>query len=96
MNSTFNSALTLLLKDRYSVSESTRANYARGEDIFDPVMPLGVAFPNTTEEVSKIVKLCNNHLVPIVPFGMGSSLEGHVLGNAQGIAVSLERMNKIE
>ena len=95
MNSTFNSALTLLLKDRYSVSESTRANYARGEDIFDPVMPLGVAFPNTTEEVSKIVKLCNNHLVPIVPFGMGSSLEGHVLGNAQGIAVSLERMNKI-
>ena len=56
---------------------------------------MGVAFPETTEEVSKIVKICNTYSIPIVPFGMGSSLEGHVLGNKKGITVSLEKMNKI-
>ena len=92
---TFNNELTALLADRYSISESARNNHARGEDIFDPVLPLGVAFPNTTEEVSRIVIICNNHSVPIVPFGMGTSLEGHVLGNEKGITVSLEKMNSI-
>ena len=92
---TFNKELTALLADRYSISESARNNHARGEDIFDPVLPLGVAFPNTTEEVSRIVIICNNHSVPIVPFGMGTSLEGHVLGNEKGITVSLEKMNSI-
>ena len=91
----FNNELISLLAERYSVSESTRINHARGEDIFDPVLPIGVAFPNTTEEVSKIVKLCNNNFVPIVPFGTGTSLEGHVLGNENGITISLENMSNI-
>ena len=60
---TLNNELISLLAERYSVSESTRINHARGEDIFDPVLPIGVAFPNTTEEVSKIVKLCNNNFL---------------------------------
>ena len=92
---TFNAELTSLLSDRYSISESIRTNHARGEDIFDPVLPLGVAFPKTTEEVSKIVKICNDNSVPIVPFGTGTSLEGNVLGNEKGITVSLENMNNI-
>ena len=92
---TFNTELTSLLEERYSNSESARNNHARGEDIFDPILPLGVAFPNTTEEVSQIVKVCNNHFIPIVPFGMGTSLEGNVLGNEKGITVSLEKMNNI-
>ena len=92
---TINDELVSLLKGRYSISESTRTNHARGEDIFDPVLPMGVAFPTTTDEVSQIVKICNSHSVPIVPFGMGSSLEGHVLGNEKGITVSLEKMNNI-
>ena len=92
---TFNNELASLLADRYSTSESIRANYARGEDIFDPVLPLGIAFPETTEEVSKIVKICNNTSVPIVPFGTGTSLEGHVLGNENGITISLENMSNI-
>ena len=54
---TFNKELTTLLSDRYSISEAARNNHAKGEDIFDPVLPLGVAFPNTTEEVSQIVKV---------------------------------------
>ena len=49
---TVNNYFKSLLAERYSISESTRINYARGEDVFEPVLPLGVAFPNTTEEVS--------------------------------------------
>ena len=45
---TFNNELTAFLSDRYSISEAARNNHARGEDIFDPILPLGVAFPNTT------------------------------------------------
>ncbi len=87
--------LTLLLKDRISLSESTRTNFARGEDTYDPVLSQAVVFPETNEEVSKILKLCNSHKVPVVPFGTGTSLEGHVVGNDKGITLSLEKMNKV-
>ena len=87
--------LSSLLNDRFSLSESTRANYARGEDAYDPVLSQAVVFPNTNEEISKIIKLCNQHKVPIVPFGTGTSLEGHAVGNKEGITLSLENMNKI-
>tara|TARA_Y100001970_G_scaffold233432_1_gene291009 strand:- start:1516 stop:2892 length:1377 start_codon:yes stop_codon:yes gene_type:complete len=87
--------LTLLLKDRISLSESTRTNFARGEDTYDPVLSQAVVFPETNEEVSNILKLCNSHKVPVVPFGTGTSLEGHVVGNEKGITLSLEKMNKV-
>ena len=84
-----------ILGDRFSESESVRTNYSRGEDIFDPVLPQAVVFPNNNEEISKIVKLCNDNNVPVTPFGTGTSLEGHALGNKDGITISLENMNKI-
>ena len=87
--------LTSLLSNRFSVSQSTRANYARGEDTYDPVLSQAVVFPETNEEVSGILKLCNDHKVPVVPFGTGTSLEGNVVGNDKGITISLEKMNKI-
>ena len=52
----FITQMSSLLNDRFSVSESVRSNYSKGEDIFDPVLPFGVAFPNSTEEVSNILK----------------------------------------
>ena len=84
-----------ILGDRFSESESVRTNYSRGEDIFNPVLPQAVVFPNNNEEISKIIKLCNDNNVPITPFGTGTSLEGHALGNKDGITISLENMNKI-
>ena len=87
--------LSNILKERVSFSEGTRANYARGEDTYDPVLSQAVVFPETNEEVSQILKLCNKHKVPIVPFGTGTSLEGHVVGNENGITISLEKMNKV-
>ena len=74
---------------------STRTNYSRGEDTYDPVLSKAVIFPKTNEEVSTILKLCNEKKVPIVPFGTGTSLEGNVVGNLDGITISLEKMNKI-
>ena len=84
-----------ILGDRFSVSDSVRTNYSHGEDIFDPVLSQAVVFPNNNEEISKILKLCNDNKVPITPFGTGTSLEGHALGNKDGITISLENMNKI-
>ena len=94
-NSTLQTQLTNLLKNRFSESESTRANYARGEDTYDPILSQAVVFPETNEEVSKILKMCNDHKVPVVPFGTGTSLEGHAVGNKNGITISLEKMNKV-
>jgi D-lactate dehydrogenase (cytochrome) len=94
-NATYQSELKEFLKDRISLSESTRANYARGEDTYDPILSQAVAFPESNEEVSKILKICNKYKIPVVPFGTGTSLEGNVVGNENGITISLEKMNKI-
>ena len=95
MNEQVQSELKKFFNSRFSTSESTRSNYARGEDTFDPVLSKAVVFPETNGEVSKILKLCNDHKVPVVPYGTGTSLEGNVVGNENGITVSLEKMNKI-
>jgi len=95
MNEILKKELTEILKERFSVSESTRANYARGEDAYEPVLSKAVVFPENNEEVSTILKLCNEHKVPVVPFGTGTSLEGHAVGNENGITISLEKMNKV-
>ncbi len=84
-----------IFNGRFSTSESTRANYARGEDTYDPVLSKAVVFPETNEEVSKVLRLCNEHKIPVVPFGTGTSLEGNVVGNEKGITICLEKMNKI-
>ena len=94
-NPSLKQELTSLLKDRFSSSQSTRANYARGEDTYDPILSQAVVFPETNEEVAEILKICNDHKVPVVPFGTGTSLEGNVVGNDKGITISLEKMDKI-
>ena len=94
MNELVHSELKKIFNLRFSTSESTRANYARGEDTYEPVLSKAVVFPETNEEVSKILKLCNDHKIPVVPFGAGTSLEGNVVGNLNGITISLEKMNK--
>ena len=95
MNEQIELELKNLLNNRYSTSESTRGNYARGEDTYDPILSKAVVFPETNEEVSKILRLCNEHKIPVVPFGTGTSLEGNVVGNDKGITICLEKMNKI-
>jgi len=94
-NNILQTELSSLLKDRFSISKSTRANYARGEDAYEAVLSQAVVFPETNEEVSKILSLCNKHKIPVVPFGTGTSLEGNAVGNENGVTLSLEKMNKV-
>ena len=94
-NTILQKKLEAILGERISISESTRGNYSKGEDIFDPILSQAVVFPNTNDEISQIVKICNEFSTPIIPFGTGTSLEGQALGNNSGITLSLEKMNKI-
>jgi len=95
MNEQVQAELKKIFNGRFSTSISTRTNYARGEDTYDPILSKAVIFPETNEEVSRILSICNKHKIPVVPFGTGTSLEGNVVGNEKGITISLEKMNKI-
>jgi len=94
-NNVLQKELTELLQDRFTSTESVLVNFSKGEDAYDPIKPLGVVFPNSDEELSKILKLCNDHNTPVVPYGTGTSLEGQAVGNAKGITISLEKFDKI-
>ena len=88
-------ALRERLGPRLSLNASVRENHGRDESPFPPVSPDAVAFPESTEEISWIVKLCAGHGTPIVPFGTGTSLEGHVHAVRGGLCVDTSGMNRI-
>ena len=94
-NSVLQKKLMDLLQDRFTTSESVLINFAKGEDAYDPVKSEAVVFPNSNEELSEGLKLCNEHKTPVVPYGTGTSLEGHAVGNPDGITISLEKFDKI-
>ena len=94
-NSVLQKKLMDLLQDRFTTSDSVLVNFAKGEDAYDPVNSEAVVFPNSNEELSEVLKLCNEHKTPVVPYGTGTSLEGHALGNPDGITISLEKFDKI-
>ena len=60
MNETVQTELKKIFNGRFSTSESTRANYARGEDTYDPILSKAVVFPETNEEVSQLLKYVMN------------------------------------
>ncbi|MEM7586089.1 MAG: FAD-binding protein, partial [Acidobacteriota bacterium] len=84
-----------LLGERLSQSESVLDLHGRDESYFPPTPPQAVAFPRDTLEVQQIVRSCGRHGVPLVPFGAGSSVEGHVLPIHGGISLDLTGMNRI-
>ncbi len=83
------------LGDRMTTNAALREQHSHGEDTNPPVLPDGVAFIQTTEEASRLLALCHAHRVPVVPFGAGTSLEGHVTPVRGGISVDLSRMTAI-
>ena len=87
--------LRALVSDRVSVSDSVREHHSHGESWHPPGLPDFVVFPQSTEEVSAVVKLCADRRTPIVPFGMGSSLEGHVNAIKGGVSIDLTRMTRV-
>jgi D-lactate dehydrogenase (cytochrome) len=83
------------LGERMTTNTALREQHSHGEDTVTPVMPDGVAFIETTEEASRLLALCHAHRVPVVPFGAGTSLEGHVTPVRGGISLDLARMNAV-
>jgi D-lactate dehydrogenase (cytochrome) len=87
--------LRALLGDRCSTNATQIEHHSRGESWHAPAAPDAVVFPLATEEVSAIVRTAARYRAPIVAFGIGSSLEGHVNAIHGGISVDLSRMNRI-
>ena len=85
-----------ILDDRVSTAESVRDHHSRGELYFPASPPDLVVFPASTEEVSRIVAACARHGVPMIPFGAGTSLEGHVSAVCGGVSVDMAGLNAIE
>ncbi len=79
-------ALSDMLGNRLSTRQAVREEHGRGEGPFSAVPPDAVAFAESTGEVSAIVGLCAGHGVPVIAFGTGTSLEGHVLALKGGSA----------
>ncbi|HUA76043.1 MAG TPA: FAD-linked oxidase C-terminal domain-containing protein [Acetobacteraceae bacterium] len=84
-----------LIGDRLTTNESLRAQHSHGEDPQPPSTPDAVAFAETADEVAALLALCNRHSVPVVPFGAGTSLEGHVTPVRGGLSLDLSRMTRI-
>jgi D-lactate dehydrogenase (cytochrome) len=84
-----------LLGDRLSTSQAVRDHHSHGESWHDPSPPDAVAFPQNTDEVAKIVAACAGARVPVIPFGIGSSLEGHVNAVQGGITIDLTQMTRV-
>ena len=84
-----------LLGQRLTSSREVCAQHGRDESYHPPCPPNAVAFPETTEEVAAIVRACAAHRVPVIPFGTGTALEGHVIAVQGGLCIDLSRMNAI-
>ena len=80
---------------RFSASQAMRDQHGSSLTWLPAQAPDGVVFPETTEEVAAIVRLCGEHHVPVIPYGTGTSLEGHVNAPFGGISIDMSRMNAV-
>ena len=83
------------LGERFQTGQAIREQHAHTTTYIPTQAPDGVAFCETTEEVQSVVRACAEHRVPVIAFGVGTSLEGHVNAPGGGISVDLSRMNRI-
>ena len=87
--------LRVVVGERLSTAAPVREHHGNGEDYFDAVPPDAVVFAQSTEEVSEIVKICSKHGAPIIAYGTGTSLEGHVVALHGGVCIDLSEMNDV-
>jgi len=85
-----------LLGERLTTSNAVCDQHANGEcGVYTPMPPDAVAFPHSTEEVAEIVRICAIHSMPMIPYGVGTSVEGNVTAPHGGVCIDLSQMNNI-
>ena len=94
-NSPYLAELEALVGERLSTSLAVREHHGRDQSYHQPSAPDAVVFAHTTEEVASIVKICARYNVPIIAFGTGTSLEGHVAALEGGVCVDLSQMDQV-
>lgn len=85
----------VLPENQVSTNQNVRELHGKDESYHKTSLPDVVVFPTRTEEVSEIMKIAQAYQVPVVPFGLGTSLEGHVIPYNQGISIDFSLMNQI-
>lgn len=88
-------ALSQRFGNRFSVSQAVRDQHGRDESVHPTAAPDAVVFVETTEEVAETMRLCRTYRVPAIPFGAGSSVEGHFLAIHGGVSIDLSGMNRV-
>ncbi len=88
-------ALQARFGDRLSTSHAMREHHGRDESSYDPMLPDAVVFAQSTEDVAAAVALCNEHRFPVIAYGTGTSLEGHILAVQGGLSIDLSQMNQV-
>ena len=83
------------LGERITTNAALREQHSHGEDTQPHVLPDAVAFLERGEEAARLLALCNQHGVPVTPFGAGTSLEGHVTPVHGGVSLDLSRMTRV-
>ena len=83
------------LGDRLSTSAAVCAQHGKDESYHAPHAPDAVAFAQSTDEIATIVALCAEHQTPVIAFGTGTSLEGHVAALKGGVCIDLSQMNRV-
>ncbi|WP_342133558.1 FAD-binding oxidoreductase [Hydrogenophaga sp. OTU3427] len=81
--------------ERFSRTQALREQHGRDESAYPIMPPDGVVFAESTDDIVATLRSCTNHGVPVIPFGAGSSMEGHVLAHQGGISIDLSRMNQV-
>ncbi len=85
----------LLGDERVSTSSAVREHHGKDESYFPYALPDVVVFVKSTEEVRDVVNICRRHRVPMIPYGVGTSLEGHILAVQGGVTIDLSQMNQV-
>lgn len=88
--------LQALLGEQLVTTEDVLSEHGRDISWHPASLPEAVCYPGSTEEVAEILKVCNRNRTPVVPFGAGTSLEGHVIPYSGGISIDLSRMDAVK
>jgi D-lactate dehydrogenase (cytochrome) len=88
-------ALAARFGERISTSTAVREHHGKDESSLAPQPPDAVVFAQSTDEVAATVALCHEHKVPVIAFGTGTSLEGHLLAVKGGVTIDLAQMNHV-